>query len=86
MCWGRKILLTNMNEIRRDKLLVSTHSGKYETRDTCIPVQVTIMIDSRRTCCICSQPLTNNRTGLLDEYFLPEVMCGQLNVTNTDEY
>ena len=33
-------------------------------------------------------PLTYNRAGLLDQYFLPdhEVMRGQLNVTNTDEY
>ena len=30
--------------------------------------------------------LTYNRTGLLDQYFLPEVMRGQLNVTNTDEF
>ena len=30
-------------------------------------------------------PLTYNRSGLLDQYFLPEVMRGQLNVTNTDE-
>ena len=30
--------------------------------------------------------LTCNRTGLLDQYFLPEVVRGQLNVTNTDEF
>ena len=29
--------------------------------------------------------LTYNRTELLDQYFLPEVMRGQLNITNTDE-
>ena len=29
--------------------------------------------------------LAYNRSGLLDQYFLPEVMRGQLNVTNTDE-
>ena len=31
-------------------------------------------------------PLTYNRTGQLAQYFLPEVMRGQLNVTNADEY
>ena len=32
------------------------------------------------------QSLTYNRSGLLDQHFLPEVMRGQLNVTNTDEF
>ena len=30
--------------------------------------------------------LTYNWSGLLDQYFLPEVMRGQLNIMNTDEY
>ena len=32
------------------------------------------------------KPLTYNRTGQLGQYFLPEVVRGQLNVTNADEY
>ena len=31
-------------------------------------------------------PLTYNRSGLLAQYFLPEFMHGQLNVTNSDEF
>ena len=32
------------------------------------------------------KPLTYDRTGLLGQYFLAEVMRGLLNVTNTDEF
>ena len=41
-------------ECRRDKLLVSTHSGKrQETLHSSLDKHHAI--DSRRTCCICSQ-------------------------------